>query len=137
MAAGAAGYAADLTAMKAAGASLIRWWVFPDFRGDGVTFDASDDPTGLSATALADVAKALELAQQADVYLVPTIFSFDAFRPKATMEGVTKVTLAVTVGNAAAITLYESIGFKVYGREHCALIVDGVPYDDVLMDIQL
>nr|WP_315218390.1 GNAT family N-acetyltransferase [uncultured Duganella sp.] len=55
----------------------------------------------------------------------------------STMEGVTKVTLAVTVGNAAAITLYESIGFKVYGREHCALIVDGVPYDDVLMDIQL
>ena len=39
--------------------------------------------------------------------------------------------------HAAAITLYESIGFKVYGREHCALIVDGVPYDDVLMDIQL
>ena len=87
--AGSAGYAADLSAMKAAGASLIRWWVFPDFRGDGVTFDASDDPTGLSATALADVAKALELAQQADVYLVPTIFSFDAFRPKTTTEGVT------------------------------------------------
>jgi hypothetical protein len=87
--AGSAGYAADLSAMKAAGASLIRWWVFPDFRGDGVTFDASDDPTGLSATALADMAKALELAQQADVYLVPTIFSFDAFRPKMTTEGVT------------------------------------------------
>lgn len=55
----------------------------------------------------------------------------------ATMEGVTKVTLAVTVGNAAAIHLYESLGFKVYGREHCALIVDGVPYDDILMDKKL
>jgi hypothetical protein len=82
------GYAADLAAMKAAGASVIRWWVFPDFRSDGVQFDASDDPTGLSATALADMTKALELAQQADVYLVPTIFSFDGFRPTATTENV-------------------------------------------------
>ncbi|MET0320352.1 MAG: GNAT family N-acetyltransferase [Duganella sp.] len=55
----------------------------------------------------------------------------------ATMEGVTKVTLAVTVGNAAAIHLYESLGFKVYGREHHALIVDGVAYDDILMDKNL
>jgi len=75
--------------MKAAGASVIRWWVFPDFRGDGVQFDASDDPTGLSPTALADIAKALDLAAQADVYLVPTIFSFDGFRPKKVDEGVT------------------------------------------------
>lgn len=82
------GYAADLSAMKAGGASLIRWWLFPDFRGDGVMFDAADDPTGLSPAALADVAKALELAEQANVYLVPTIFSFDAFRPKATMDNV-------------------------------------------------
>jgi hypothetical protein len=101
VAAGSAGYAADLSAMKAAGASLIRWWVFPDFRGDGVTFDASDDPTGLSAIALADVAKALELAQQADVYLVPTIFSFDAFRPKTTMDGVTIRSITGLVTTAA------------------------------------
>jgi hypothetical protein len=82
------GYASDLAAMKSNGASVIRWWVFPDFRGDGVQFDAANDPTGLSPTALADVAKALELAAQADVYLVPTIFSFDAFRPTRTDEGV-------------------------------------------------
>ncbi len=81
-------YAADLQEMKAGGASLIRWWVFPDFRSDGVQFDASDDPTGVSPTALADVVKALELAEQADVYLVPTVFSFDGFRPKKTTEGV-------------------------------------------------
>lgn len=55
----------------------------------------------------------------------------------AGMEGVTKVTLAVTVGNAPAIHLYESLGFKVYGREHQALIVDGVAYDDILMDKDL
>jgi hypothetical protein len=84
-----ADYLADLKEMKASGASVIRWWVFPDFRGDGVTFDASDDPTGLSAGAIADMQKALDLAEQADVYLVPTIFSFDAFRPTHASEGVT------------------------------------------------
>jgi hypothetical protein len=83
-----AGYAADLSQMKMNGASVIRWWVFPDFRGDGIQFDSADDPTGLSATALADMAKALELAEQAGVYLVPTIFSFDAFRPTKMNEGV-------------------------------------------------
>lgn len=80
-------YAADLAQMKANGASVIRWWVFPDFRGDGVQFDAVGDPSGLSSAAASDMVKALELAQQADVYLVPTIFSFDAFRPNQELEG--------------------------------------------------
>jgi len=83
-----ADYGADLKEMKAGGASLIRWWVFPDFRSDGIQFDASDNPTGVSPTALADIVKALELAEQADVYLVPTLFSFDAFRPKKSADGV-------------------------------------------------
>jgi hypothetical protein len=86
--AASAGYLADLTAMKSNGASLIRWWMFPDFRGDGVQFDAADDPSSVSDTAKADLQKALELAAQADVYLVPTLFSFDAFRPTTTTEGV-------------------------------------------------
>ena len=41
VAAAPAEYAADLSQMKAAGASVIRWWVFPEFRGDGVLFDAA------------------------------------------------------------------------------------------------
>jgi hypothetical protein len=90
-------YRADLTAMKAAGASVIRWWVFPDFRGDGVQFDGSDDPTGLSANAALDMTKALELAETVGVYLVPTIFSFDGFRPKHTTENVTIRSLAPLV----------------------------------------
>jgi ribosomal protein S18 acetylase RimI-like enzyme len=51
----------------------------------------------------------------------------------ASMEGVRQVTLSVTGGNAAAIALYESMGFKVYGREPGAMLVDGVLYDDVQM----
>jgi ribosomal protein S18 acetylase RimI-like enzyme len=49
------------------------------------------------------------------------------------MEGVSRITLAVTAGNASAIALYESLGFQSYGCERGALIVDGVPYDEILM----
>lgn len=78
---------AELAAMREGGASVIRWWIFPDFRGDGVTFDANGDPSGLSAVARADVAKALELARKNDVHLVLTVFSFDGFRPDRTESG--------------------------------------------------
>jgi hypothetical protein len=71
----------ELAEMKANGVSVLRWWMFPDFRGDGVQFDASDDPTGLSATAQADIQTALALADANDMYIVFTLFSFDNFRP--------------------------------------------------------
>ena len=71
----------DLAAMAAGGVQVLRWWLWPDFRGDGVTFDAADTPTGLGGTALADVSRALELADKHDMYLMLTIFSFDNFRP--------------------------------------------------------
>jgi hypothetical protein len=74
-------HAQNLAAMRAAGSSVIRWWIFPDFRGDGVTFDNTETATGVTAGAIADLQKALELADQADVYLMLCIFSFDNFRP--------------------------------------------------------
>lgn len=81
-------YDADLKSMHTMGASVIRWWVFPDFRGDGVTFDANGDPSGLGATTKADVAAALSLAKKNGLYLVLTIFSFDDFRPDRTDSGI-------------------------------------------------
>lgn len=71
----------ELKSMAANGINVIRWWLWPDFRGDGVTFDASDTPMGLGGTALTDVARALELAENNDMYLMLTLFSFDNFRP--------------------------------------------------------
>ncbi|MES2760122.1 MAG: GNAT family N-acetyltransferase [Pseudomonadota bacterium] len=44
-----------------------------------------------------------------------------------------QVTLAVTADNAAAVALYASMGFAVYGREPDALLVDGVLHDDLQM----
>lgn len=71
----------ELAEMKANGVSVIRWWMFPDFRGDGVEFDAEGNPSGLSAKAVEDIQTALELAAEHDLYIVLTLFSFDNFRP--------------------------------------------------------
>jgi len=80
------GYGADLAEMKENGVSVIRWWMYPEFRG-GISFDENDDPTGLTATAVADIKAALDLAAEHDVYLALTIFSFDNFRPSRTEFG--------------------------------------------------
>lgn len=77
----------ELADMKTHGASVIRWWVFPDFRGAGVTFSADNTPTGLGATFKNDLLKALELADKNDVYLMLTMFSFDGFKPTKTVDG--------------------------------------------------
>lgn len=51
----------------------------------------------------------------------------------ASIEGLRQVTLAVTAGNAAAVALYESMGFKVFGNEPGALLSDGMLYDELQM----
>ncbi len=77
----------NLKDLHAHGADVIRWWVFPDFRGDGVNFDGNDVPTGLGGTTLADLDKALALAEEADVHLMLCLYSFDAFRPTTSIGG--------------------------------------------------
>lgn len=44
--------------------------------------------------------------------------------------GLRWVRLGVTVGNAAAQRLYESLGFTVYGEEPEVLLIDGVAYGE-------
>ncbi|MGW8390635.1 N-acetyltransferase family protein [Pseudoduganella sp. HUAS MS19] len=51
----------------------------------------------------------------------------------AALEGVTHISLAVTAGNEPAQKLYESLGFRAWGCEPAALIVDGVAYDEIPM----
>jgi hypothetical protein len=88
VAATAATHDANLKKMRANGASVVRWWMFPDFRGDGVKLDSNESPTGLGPTTVADIEKALELADSADVYLMLTLFSFDNFSPSQSVSGI-------------------------------------------------
>ena len=49
--------------------------------------------------------------------------------------GVLSVKLGVNAGNAAAIALYEAMGFRTYGTESGFLMIDGVLYDEQLMSV--
>jgi hypothetical protein len=101
---------AELAQLSANGVTAVRWWMFPDFRGNGVVFDGSGDPSGISEGARADVAKALELAAAHDLYIVFTIFSFDNFRPDAVNSGITVRGMSPMVSNAARRTkLVENV----------------------------
>jgi hypothetical protein len=73
--------ACELADMRAHGVDTIRWWVWPDFRGDGVALAADGTPTGLGGSTLADVEAALALAAGAGVHIQFCLFSFDNFRP--------------------------------------------------------
>lgn len=92
----------ELGEMAAQGVNVLRWWVFPDFRGDGVRFDAQDKPLGLGGTAVPDLTRALELAEKHDLYLMLTLFSFDNFRPTKEMDGLRARGIRPLVVDAAA-----------------------------------
>ena len=51
--------------------------------------------------------------------------------------GVRQIHLGVTTTNTAALRLYQSAGFTIYGTEPGALMVDGVLYDEHFMVLQL
>jgi len=83
-----AAFGSDLAEMKAAGASVIRWWMFPRFLTDSIQWAADDTPSRIGGSLVADIQKALELAEQNDVYLMLTPFSFDNFFPSRDEGGV-------------------------------------------------
>jgi hypothetical protein len=51
----------------------------------------------------------------------------------ASMRGLLQVTLGVNTENAAAIALYESLGFETFGVERGFMLVDGVLHDELHM----
>lgn len=53
------------------------------------------------------------------------------------MRGVRQIRLAVTATNRAALQLYRSLGFEVYGEERNALFVGGRFYSELLLVLPL
>jgi RimJ/RimL family protein N-acetyltransferase len=52
-------------------------------------------------------------------------------------DGIRQLNLTAYAANRAAVALYESLGFVVYGREPAAICVDGMLHDDVHMSLRL
>ena len=73
--------ACELADVRAHGVDTIRWWVWPDFRGDGVALAADGTPLGVGGTTLADVDRALALAAETGIHIQFCLFSFDNFKP--------------------------------------------------------
>ncbi|MFN7978017.1 MAG: hypothetical protein U0P30_07770 [Vicinamibacterales bacterium] len=65
--------ATDFAAMRAAGVSIVRWFLFTDARG-GVVLDARGRPGGLHADAVADLDALFALALEAGLAVVPVLF---------------------------------------------------------------
>ena len=83
----------DLTDMKNNGVDVVRWWMFPDLRGDGIKLDSSKTPSGLGGTLVADINAALDIAAQLDIHIKLTLFSFNEFYADYTDSGLTIVGL--------------------------------------------
>jgi hypothetical protein len=88
VAANPAPFSDALAAMKASGVSVVRWWMFPRLVTDAIRWDADGAPAGITPSLAADVQRALALAEEHDVYIMLTPFSFDNFRPTANENGI-------------------------------------------------
>jgi len=95
--------ASELQTMSQNGVNVVRWWVWPNFSGGGVAFDGSGTPTGLAGTTLEDLETALELAEQNDIYLMPTLFSFDNFKSAITPSNQNMASLGTDATRRAAL----------------------------------
>lgn len=51
----------------------------------------------------------------------------------ASMPGVRQLNLGVNAANAAAIALYEALGFQPFGLERGFMLINGVLHDEILM----
>ncbi|MGC4114923.1 MAG: hypothetical protein QM765_10015 [Myxococcales bacterium] len=117
------GFDADLTQIAGKGVNVIRWWMFPRFFSDSISFDADGVPSGIGGTLKADIEKALELAEAHDVYLMLTLFSFDTFTPTKDEYGLHIPGLAPIVKDPAkSAKLYANLVAPV------AKAVEASPY---------
>jgi hypothetical protein len=143
-------YMASIKDMKDNGVDVIRWWMFPDLRGDGIVLDSSTkSPTGLGKTVLDDVRAALDIAAEQDVHIKLTLFSFNNFNvdnqdsvstaPIATDDtkrGVLMETVVRPIANAveASPNKDRMIAWDVINEPEWAIKKDKDPYGDPEFD---
>lgn len=108
------------------------------------TFDG-DELVGFVAFVRPRRKKLRHVAEVAGTYVVPEsrrqgvgAALLEALLAHArSLDGVRQLRLGVSAGNAAAIRLYEAVGFTRYGVEPDALCIDGVFHDEELYSLRL
>ncbi len=95
-------YREELHRMRSHGARAVRWWMLPELRGEGVILDALGDVMGLGPHTLLDVEAALQIADEVDMDVMFTQFSFDNFRRTRLAEP------AVTITGLAPLVIEAS-----------------------------
>jgi hypothetical protein len=90
----------DFAAMAAAGVSVVRMWIFPDLRSDGIAIRAADGSYHLTPQVLQDLAATLALARQHNLYLLFVFTSFDAFKQPMNRSGISIPSLAPVIRDA-------------------------------------
>jgi len=93
----------ELQTMAQNGVNVVRWWVWPNFTGGGVSFDQSGTPTGLTSTTLSDLETALQLADENGLYLMLTLFSFDNFKTAINPSSQNMATIGTDSAKRAAL----------------------------------
>lgn len=81
-------YAEELNDMADHGIKVVRWWVWPEFWTDAISFDEDGAPLPLGQQAVIDGLKALELANAAGIRIMFCLFSFDGFRETRDAYGI-------------------------------------------------
>ncbi|MEM8964030.1 MAG: hypothetical protein AAGD38_21270 [Acidobacteriota bacterium] len=65
-----------LDAIKAAGGNTVRWWVHVGANFSPLFDQSTGEVNGISPETLDDVERALDLARDRDMFVIPTLFSF-------------------------------------------------------------
>ena len=60
-----------------------------------------------------------------------------AINKAKTIESIKKINLSVNASNEKAKSLYQKLGFQVFGHEKNALLIEGIYYDEEHMDLRL
>ena len=68
---------------------------------------------------------------------VGRLLMLEAIAMARSVPGLRQLNLGVNANNAPAIQLYESLGFKAFGHEAGAMLIDGTLHDEVHMSLRL
>ncbi len=123
-------YDREFALIKNTGSRVVRWWMFPDLRGDGIRIE--DGQVQAGPTLMNDVQAALKLAEKHDLYLVLCLFSFEAFAPERTDGGIRIRNLEDILADA---NLRESLLKNVIGP--LARAIEQSPYGNRLLAFDL